>query len=362
MSSISLKQGKVLGYNMAASKIKKNPLDFLNNLFAGHGKNIILFFLMVVIVIIFSLLRPDRFPTARNFRSMLAQFPEFGLLTLAMMLAMIIGGIDLSVIAVANICGVLAAMILTAEATVFSGGTLLFLVVLVVIFVAAVCGIFNGTLIGVAGVPPILATLGTQGLLMGVAIILTEGHSISGLPSEIDFIGNGFFLGIPVPFYIFLAITIIVAIILKRTRHGFTMFMLGSNPVVSRYSGVNNVKVIIQTYLFTGILAGISSLIMISRTNSMRPGYGSDYLLQAILVSVLGGTDPNGGAASVIGVVMGILILQFTQSGLTMLGSSAFTKKLIWGLALLLIMVINFLFAKYNEQKHIKVMQKKAKE
>ena len=348
---------------MAALKNKQTPLEFLANCFSGHAKNTVLFFLMLGILVIFSMFSPDRFPTVRNFRSMLAQFPEYGLLTVAMMLAMIVGGIDLSVVAVANLCGVLAAKILTSEAAVvLSGGTLLFLVVMVVLLTASICGLFNGSLIALAGVPPILATLGTQGLLMGIAIIITKGRNISGFPHVIDFIGNGFVFGIPVPFMIFVVMTLLVAFILTRTRHGFSMFMFGANPVVSRFSGVNNTMVIIRTYMLTGILSGVTSLIMISRTNSMRPGYGTDYLLQAILVAVLGGTDPAGGVASLSGLVMGILILQFTQSGLTMLAFSAFTKKLLWGLALLLIMVINYLIAKYHEQRRIKEMQKETKD
>ncbi|MDR0448745.1 MAG: ABC transporter permease [Treponema sp.] len=342
---------------------RKSFLEFRNTFLTGQAKNITLFILMVALLILFSVLSPARFPTVRNFRSMLAQFPEFGILTLAMMLSMVIGGIDLSVVAVANTCGVLAAMILKSESitAVLSGGSLLLLVFVVVLVTAAICGLFNGTLIAIAGVPPILATLGTQGLLMGMAIILTKGHGISGLPNEIDFIGNGFIMGIPVPFLMFIFITLLVAFMLRRTRHGFNMYMVGANPLVSRFSGVNNNMVIIRTFVLTGILAGLSSLIMISRANSMRPGYGSDYLLQAILVSVLGGTDPSGGVASVIGSVMGILILQFTQSGLTMLAFSAFTKKIIWGLALLLIMVINFMLARYHEQKRIKAQQKETK-
>ena len=347
---------------MAALNNKRNFKELFNNFFSGHAKNIILFLLMLAILITFSMFRPDRFPTIRNFRSMLAQFPEFGLLTVAMMLAMIVGGIDLSVVAVANLCGVLAAKILTSEAAVvLSGGTLLLLVIIVVLFTASVCGLFNGTLIALAGVPPILATLGTQGLLMGLAIIITKGRNISGFPHVIDFIGNGFVLGIPTPFLIFVVMIAIVAFVLKRTRHGFSMFMLGANPVVSRFSGVNNTMVIIRTYILTGILAGVTSLIMISRTNSMRPGYGTDYLLQSILVAVLGGTDPTGGVASMLGLVMSILILQFTQSGLTIMSISPFTRKLMWGLALLLIMVINFLIANYHEQRRIKEMQKETK-
>jgi simple sugar transport system permease protein len=342
---------------------KKNGLlDLVNDYRAHHAKNITLFILMFAILILFSALRPDRFPTVRNFRSMLAQFPEFGLLTVAMMLSMVVGGIDLSVVAVANLCGVLAAILLAAGNTagVLPGGALVFLAVILVLVVAAICGTINGSLIALAGVPPILATLGTQGLLMGLAIIFTKGHGITGFPPEIDFIGNGYIFGIPAPFLIFVVMAVLVAFILRKTRLGFTMYMFGSNPVVSRFSGVNNTMVLIRTYMLSGILAGISSLIMISRTNSMRPGYGTDYLLQAILVAVLGGTDPKGGVASMAGLVMGIMILQFTQSGLNIMALSAFAKKFIWGLALLLIMVVNYLIARYNEKKRIRTMQESA--
>jgi simple sugar transport system permease protein len=172
------------------------------------------------------------------------------------------------------------------------------------------------------------------------------------------FVGNGTVLGVPVPFLLFVLIAIIVAVLLRRTKQGFSMYMLGSSPVVSRFSGVNNTKILIRTYIFTALLAGMASLIMISRVNSMRPGYGTAYLLQAILVTVLGGTDPDGGFGNVPGLVMGIVILQITQSGLNILSFSPFFKKFMWGLILLLIMVINFLILKYSEQKRIQNMIK----
>jgi simple sugar transport system permease protein len=341
---------------MTGKREKINPLNSLNTYLAGNAKNLTLFVLMLGILVLFSVLSPDRFPTGRNLRSMLGQFPEFGLLTVAMMLTMVVGGIDLSVVAVANLTGVLAAIILASgEASgTLSGGTLVFLAAITVLAVAAACGAANGVLISLAGVPPILATLGTQGLLMGLAIIFTKGHGITGFPPEVYVVGNGFIAGIPVPFLIFAVMTALITFMLRRTRLGFNMYMLGANPVVSRFSGVNNTTVLIRTYMISSVLAGISSMIMISRTNSMRPGYGTDYLLQAILVSVLGGTDPKGGVGSIAGLVIAIMILQFTQSGLNILAFSAFMKKFIWGLALLLIMVANFLIAKYNEKKRIR--------
>ncbi|MDC7227802.1 MAG: ABC transporter permease [Spirochaetales bacterium] len=323
------------------------------------SKNFTLFIIMMVIFIILSIAMPSKFLTGINLQSMASQFPEFGLLALAMMMAMITGGIDLSVVSVSNFTGVIAALILadSIESSTPAGVAIL-LAVLAVIAVSIVCGLVNGLLIAGIGVPPILATLGTQGLFLGLAIVITQGHSVSGFPESFMALGSGTVLGIPVPFIIFVLIALLVSVLLNRTRQGFNMYMVGSNPTVAKFSGVNNTKVLINTYILTAVLAGLASLIMISRANSMRPGYGTAYLLQAILVAVLGGTDPDGGFGTVKGLVMGIIILQITQSGLNIMSFSPFFKKFIWGFALLAIMVINYLLHKYNERKRVMEMNK----
>ena len=314
---------------------------------------------MMAVFVVLSIAMPSKFLTGINLQSMASQFPEFGLLALAMMMAMITGGIDLSVVSVSNFTGVVAALILSGSLESSTPvGVAVLLAVLAVIGVSVLCGLANGLLIAGIGVPPILATLGTQGLFLGLAIVITKGHSVSGFPEEFMTLGSGTVLGIPVPFIIFIIFAFLVAVLLKRTRQGFNMYMVGSNPTVARFSGVNNTKVLINTYILTAVLAGFASLIMISRANSMRPGYGTAYLLQAILVAVLGGTDPDGGFGTVKGLVMGIIILQITQSGLNIMSFSPFFKKFIWGFALLAIMVINYLVHKYNERKRVMEMNK----
>jgi simple sugar transport system permease protein len=277
-----------------------------------------------------------------------------------MMLAMITGGIDLSVVSIANFTGVVAAMILSGS---LHGempvGVLIILSIAAILGVAIVCGLINGILIALVGVPAILATLGTQGLFMGLAMVLTKGHSISGFPEQFMVIGNGNFIGIPISFLLFVLFSFIVSILLNRTQQGFNMFMVGTSPVVARFSGVNNSKVLIKTYIITAVLAGCASIIMISRANSMRPGYGTAYILQAILVVVLGGVDPEGGFGNIPGVIMGIVILQVTQSGLNILAFSPFFKEAMWGLALLLVMVLNHLIQKRNNKKRIVNMENK---
>jgi simple sugar transport system permease protein len=139
-----------------------------------------------------------------------------------------------------------------------------------------------------------------------------------------------------------------VALFLSKTRLGISMYILGSNPIASRFSGIDNERVIIKTYLITGLLAGIASIVMISRVNSMRPGYGYAYLLQAVLIAMLAGVDPSGGYGKIIGVIMAIIILQSLQSGFNILALSPFFRKFIWGVMLLLAMVTNELVAEYR--------------
>ena len=306
--------------------------------------NFTLFIIMIGTITVMSIFLPDKFLRLANFQSMASQFPEYGLLSLGIMLTMITGGIDLSVVSIANLSGVVGAVILASMTanTGISPVAVISLAIIAALAVSFVCGVLNGIIITVVGVPAIIATLGTNGLFIGLAIIFTEGHGVRGFPEEFLFVGSGTVLNIPMPFIIFIAVAALVSLMLSRSSLGFKMYMLGSSPVVSRFSGVNNTMVLIKTYALSGLLSGIASIIIISRVNSMRPGYGYAYLLLGVLIVILGGTDPMGGRGGVVGLTMAIVILQVLQSGLNILSFSPFLKKFIWGLILILVMVINF--------------------
>jgi len=318
-------------------------------------ETIILFVTMVFIIIVLSILLPDTFFSLRNFQSMAYQIPEFGLLALAMMIAMITGGIDLSVIATANLSGILAALILTKNITPETGEVQIILTIIIAIFgaliLSSICGLVNGLLISYLRIPAIIATLGTMLFYSGIGMAITNGVGVVGFPKQFLAIGSGKFLIFPIPLIIFFIIIVIVSLILDKTLFGQQVYLLGTNPIAARFSGINNDIVLIKTYMLTGFLAGMSSIIMISRVNSAKVGYGSTYLLQAILVVVLGGVNPNGGHGKIFGVIMGILMLQILQSAFTLFGFSPYAKKLIWGLMLLIVMAINFIYAKHMENK-----------
>jgi len=319
------------------------------------SNNLTLLAIFLVVTVMMSVFMPSQFMTLRNFQSMGLQFPEYGLLSLANMLAMITGGIDLSVVSIASLSGVVSASFLSQyQGLGMPVGSVIVLGILIALAVSILCGLLNGVIIAYARVPAIIATLGTQGLFLGISIIITKGHGIGGFPPAFLFIGNGSILGMPTQFVIFVVVALLVGLLLNRTPQGFSMMMYGSSPQVSRFSGVSNEMVLIKTYLLTGVLSGVASLIIISGVNSIRPGYGADYLLLSILIAILGGTDPVGGFGTVLGLTLAIFIMQVLQSGLNILGFSPFMKKFIWGLLLLLVMVIHYYRRIYAQRRVVR--------
>ncbi|KPJ89258.1 MAG: sugar ABC transporter permease [Spirochaetes bacterium DG_61] len=324
-------------------------------LFKKHSEIVILLIIMVAVILIMSALNPTRFMKLSNFQSMAFQMPELGLLSLAMMITMLSGGINLSIISSANLSGIITAIILIKYATPKAGSLTVVPFILTAIAagfaVSIVIGLANGLLIARVGVSPILATLGMMTFVNGLTIVTTGGYTLSGFPPSIAFIGNGVIAGFPMPLLIFIACSLLLSLVLNRMALGFDIYMLGSNWLATLFSGVNNAAVLIKTYLISGLLAGAASLIMISRFNSAKSGYGEGYLLITILAAVLGGTSTTGGFGKVSGLVIALIILQIISSGLNLMGVSAFFTLSMWGLIIILVMAANFISVKYQQKK-----------
>lgn len=299
--------------------------------------------LAVIAALVFALmawLAPDRFLSAQNLTSMAFQFPEFAILALAVMLTMLTGGIDLSVVGAANLSAIVAALILTGVGA--EGGALWMAAAAVAaLATGAGAGLFNGVAVAVLGLPPILATLGSGLVFTGLAIALTGGSAVMGLPPEAAWLGNARVLGVPVPLVAFGLLAGGLALVLGRTVFGLRVQMFGANPLAARFAAMDVTGLLIRVYVVSGAFAAVSGLIVMSRANSAKADYGSSYLLLAVLIAVLGGVNPYGGYGRVIGVVLAVLSMQFLSSGLNMLGVSNFARELIWGLLLILVMIVN---------------------
>ena len=307
-----------------------------------------LFLFFLAVLALMSALKPDLFLTPANFNSMMRQFPEYGIMAIGISLTMVTGGIDLAVVGTANLSAIVAAKFLIAEVPRGSPPELVVPMLVVAVVLALLCGLacgaFSGYLISRLNIPAILATLGTQQLFTGIAIVITDGRPQSRLPILYSQIGNTeFFDFIPLPFALFCVIALVVGLLLSKTRFGTKVYMLGTNPKAALYAGLNNKAILLRTYMLSGLLSSIAGLIMMARANSAKADYGVSYTLQCVLIAVLGGVDPNGGFGKIAGVTLAILILQVLSSGLNMFENvSNFYRDVIWGGVLILVLVFNW--------------------
>lgn len=296
---------------------------------------------LFVVVIAFSLVTP-RFLTGQNFGSIAFQLPELGLLTLAMLVPILSGGLNLAITYTANFCGLTLAWVLQANGGVDAGVGAFILGCVAALAVGALVGLIMGLVIAYVGAHPILVSLAMMIFIRGLGEFLTRGGDISGFPDFIRPIGHGTLLGIPIPLLIFITAAGIWYVMLGRTKHGFSTYMLGSNIEATRYSGIPTRRTLTLIYTLSGLMCAVAGIIMVARFNSVRVGHGDAYLLITVLACFLGGVDPFGGFGRVVPVALALLILQVLSSGLNLIGASQHLTTAVWGLFLIAVMVIRF--------------------
>lgn len=300
-----------------------------------------LFGIAVLIFAVMGVLAPSSFLGIANFQGMCIQFPEFGILALGMMLAMISGGIDLSLVGIANFAGIICAVVILRSG---GSGAGICLGIVCALLAGAACGGFNGFLVGYLEIPPMLVTLCGLQLYTGLGLAITKGPALTGLPESFSLIANGVVCGIPIALIVFILVVIGVSFLLRSTVYGQHVSYMGTNKVASRYSGINNLKITVTTYLTSGVLGGIGGILMASHYNSAKADYGSSYTLLTLLIAVLGGTDPDGGKGKVAGVTLAVIVLQLISSAFNIMRINSFMKTFIWGLLLLVIMTVTKIF------------------
>ena len=307
-----------------------------------------LFAFLLVVIIVFALATPQ-FLTLANFGSIAFQVPELGLLTLAMLMPIISGGFNLAIIYTANICGLTLAWVLfqfggpDAPLWAFAlGGA-------AALAVGALAGCIMGLVIAYIGAHPILVSLAMMIFLRGLGEFLTRGSDISGFPTFLQPIGHGFILGIPIPLLIFAAAALIWHVLLSRTRHGFSVYMIGSNMKATEYSGIHTKRTLTLIYTLSGLMCAVAGILMLTRFNSVRVGHGEALLLVTVLACFLGGVDPFGGFGRVVPVVLALFILQVLSSGLNLLGANQHLSTAVWGLFLIAVMILRWMAGKIGK-------------
>ncbi|WP_194288468.1 ABC transporter permease [Ornithinicoccus halotolerans] len=300
--------------------------------------------LVVVLFVVLTILAPNTYPTLRNIASMASQMAPIGLLAVCVCLTFLIGGIDLSIVAVANAGAIAAAMTATALAGSLGDTTASLVGVVACLTVGAVAGTINGMLVSRLRVHPIPITLGTLALFTGISTGITGGSTQYGT-GTLGFLGRGTLIGVPVAFLTLVGIVVALHYLTVRTRFGFRMYSVGASSRVSRYARLHVERVQVRTYVLSGLIASTAGLIMFASTNAANVSFGSSFLIQAILVAVLSGVNPYGGRGLVVAVLLAVAAMQQVQTGINLaLGrwsGANFAAEFAWGVLLIAVLGLN---------------------
>ena len=239
-------------------------------------------------------------------------------------------GIDLSLGSVLGLSGVVGALAINELGLPWPIGILLCLIT------GAFCGLINGLLNTRAGIPAFIATLGMLGVARGLALVLTNGVPVYGLAEPVVFLGQGRQFGIPTPVIVFLLVGLVAHFVLAYTRFGKYALVIGDNEGAARAMGVRVQRHRTLLYVVSGTMAGLAGLLFIARVNSGDPTAGLNYELTAITATILGGTNLFGGRATIVGTLIGALIMGVLQNGLNLLAVSSFYQQMAIGTVLVL--------------------------
>lgn len=287
----------------------------------------------------------DKFLTFSNLWNVMRQISVNICVSVGMTLIVLTAGIDLSVGSILALCGAITAGLLKngieiPAQNLFVGFTVLG-ATLAGALTGSALGAFNGWAITRFNVPPFVATLAMLTVARGLTMLWTGGFPISGLGDTFLFIGTGWFLGIPVPVWISIIVVALAVFLTDKTRIGRYIYAIGGNESASRLSGINVNKVKIIVYTIAGALAAVGGIMVTSRLDSAQPNAGISYELDSIAAVVIGGTSLSGGRGSILGTVLGALIIGVLNNGLVLLNVSPFWQQVVKGLVILLAVIID---------------------
>jgi ribose transport system permease protein len=248
------------------------------------------------------------------------------------------GGIDLSVGSMVAVSSVVGGLLI------FNQGWSMWPAVLAMILAGGLCGLANGLIITLGRIPPFIVTLGTMQVFRGIALQLTNGQPIFDITKvhpNFDIWGTRNFAGIPSPVIITAIVFVIGFLILRYTRLGLYTYAIGGNEQATRFSGVNINRYKLSVYTLMGLAAGIAGVMLTSRLNSAQPNVANGAELDAIAAVVIGGTSLFGGEGTIVGTIIGALLMAVIRNGLTLMHVTAFYQQIVIGVVIILAVLID---------------------
>lgn len=282
------------------------------------------------------------FLTVSNLLNVAQQTSINAIVAVGMTFVIISGGIDLSVGSIVALAGVaLGAMLQTGyPLPVALAGSLA---------AGTACGMLNGALVSVGGLPPFIATLGMMSAARGTALVFTEGRPISGFDDGFRVLATGSIGFVPAPVVVMILVYVVAHLVLTRTIFGRYTYAIGGNEEATRLSGVAVRFHKTMIYGTSGLISAIAAIVLTARLNSAQPIAGMMYELDAIAATVIGGTSLMGGQGTLAGTLVGALIIGVLRNGLNLLGVSSFLQQIVIGVVIVSAVLVDTMLKRHKE-------------
>ena len=300
---------------------------------------------LLAMILFLSILKPN-FRTWNNLLNILTQASIYGILSLGMTFVIISKGIDLSVGSIVALSAVVAASLGQAASAANKvypnlGALPIIVPIAAALLIGTLCGAINGSLVAYTGIPAFIATLGMTTIARGATYLYTNGKPISTLIPDFKFIGQGRFLGVPMPGWIYIVMILITWTLLSQTRFGKRTYAIGGNINAAQVSGVNVKGTLVAVYTLMGVLCGVAAIVSTGRMVSAQPGLAIGYELTAIASTTIGGTSHSGGIGTIGGAVIGALVLSVMRNGMTLMGVHSYWQQIVEGLVIILSVIFD---------------------
>ncbi|MFC7788432.1 ABC transporter permease [Microbacterium sp. MAHUQ-60] len=295
---------------------------------------------VMLLIVAFFAYRSARFATPDNLLTILIAAAPFALIALGQTLVILTGGIDLSV------GSVIAASAMAAAWTAKNVGDNPALPLIAAVATGLIAGALNGFVVSRMNVPPFIATLGMLTLASGVAYVIGDGAPINGLPSSYGVYANTSVFGLTIPVILMIVAILAFAFIMKRTSYGLRVYAVGGNLLAAEIAGVRSKSILFSVYAISGLLAGLSGLMLSSRVITGAPNLGQGYELDAIAAVVIGGASLMGGRGTIWGTAIGLLLIQTINNGLDLLLVPAYWQNVIKGVIIVAAVAVDVWAAK----------------
>jgi ribose transport system permease protein len=275
------------------------------------------------------------FLTPYNIQVVARQVSFIAVVAAGQTLVLLLGGIDLSVGAIAGLSAILGAMMMTG------GGLDPFLAMALAVVVGFLCGLVNGVMIAGLGLNAFIVTLATGEVYAGAILVITKGYAITGIPKVFQVIGQGTIGGLPIPVAIMLVIYLVLGWVAGNTPFGRNVFAIGGNRDAARFSGLRVERVEALVYGLSGAAAALAGMMFVSRMNAGQPTIGASWLMPSITAAIIGGTSLSGGVGTMFGTLLGATFMAILANGIVLMNVSSYWERVIIGFFVIVAVIVD---------------------